>query len=79
MPLTVDERRNERLKLVANWTNTLATATITAGTFVPLAQFVYGVLPSNTPALLVYGSGLVCIVTGVLIHLVGQWLLGGLR
>lgn len=79
MPLTADERRNERLKLAAMWANTMATAIVTAGTFVPLAQFVYGVLPPGTPAVLIYGSGAVCIVTGLLIHLLGQWILGGLR
>ena len=79
MPLTPDERRNERLRLLANWFNTLGTAIVTAGTFVPLAQFVYGVLPPSTPAGLIYSSGVVCIVTGLLIHLLGQWILGGLR
>jgi hypothetical protein len=30
--MTPEERENERLKLMANWFNTLATAIITAGT-----------------------------------------------
>lgn len=77
--MTEAERRNERLKLVANWSNTIATAIMTAGTFVPAAQFIYGFLPANTPLDLVYGAGVICIGSGVLIHLMGQWMLGGLR
>jgi hypothetical protein len=45
--MTSEERRNESLKLVANWANTIATAIMTAGTFVPAAQFIYGILPQN--------------------------------
>ena len=36
MPLTPDERHNERLKLLANWANTLATAIVSVGVFVPI-------------------------------------------
>jgi hypothetical protein len=77
--MTPDDLRNERLKLVANWSNTIATAIMAAGTFVPTAQFLYGFLPKDADLGLVYGAGLVCIGTGVLIHLTGQWILGGLR
>jgi hypothetical protein len=77
--MTPDERRNERLKLTANWANTIGTAIITAGTFIPAAQFIYGVLPKETDLTMVYGSGVICIGTGILIHLAGQWILGGLR
>jgi hypothetical protein len=38
--MTPSERRNEHLKLVANWANTIATAIMTAGTFIPAAQFI---------------------------------------
>jgi hypothetical protein len=77
--MTFDERRNERLKLTANWTNTIGTAIITAGTFIPAAQFLYGVLPKETDLTTVYGSGVICIGSGIIIHLAGQWILGGLR
>jgi hypothetical protein len=77
--MTLDERRNERLKLIANWANTLATAILTVGTFVPLAQLVYKILPQSVDADLVYGSATLCIAAGWLIHLCGQWVLGGLR
>jgi hypothetical protein len=74
--MTPSERRNE---LVANWANTVATAIMTAGTFIPAAQFIYGVLPKDTDLTVIYGSGVVCIGTGILIHLWGQWFLRGLR
>jgi hypothetical protein len=77
--MTPPERRNEHLKLVANWANTIATAIMTAGTFIPAAQFIYGILPKDTDLTVIYGSGVVCIGTGILIHLWGQWFLRGLR
>jgi hypothetical protein len=78
--MTPLERRNEHLKLVANWSNTLATAIMTAGSFIPAAQFLYGILdPAKIDVTLVYGAGVICIGVGVLIHLFGQWMLGGLR
>jgi hypothetical protein len=77
--VTRDEIRNEHLKLAANWTNTLATGIVTAGTFIPAAQFIYEILPKQIDPMLVYGAGVICIGTGVIIHLFGQWILGGLR
>jgi hypothetical protein len=77
--VTPDERRNERLKLTANWANTIATAIMAAGTFVPAANFIYGILPQNTDLAVVYGSGVICIGAGILIHLWGQWIMGGLE
>jgi hypothetical protein len=77
--MTSEERRNESLKLVANWANTIATAIMTAGTFVPAAQFIYGILPQNANLTVVYGSGVICIGAGILIHLGGQWFLRGLE
>lgn len=50
------ERRNEHLKLVANWSNTIATSIVTAGTFVPAAQLIYGFLPKDADLVLVYGT-----------------------
>jgi hypothetical protein len=54
-------------------------AIVTAGTFVPAAQFVFNILPPEADLALIYGLGGVCIVAGVLIHLFGQWILGGLE
>lgn len=72
--MTPEEIQNERLKLTANWFNTLATAVLTAGLFVPAAQFLFGVLPANTDA----GLG-ICILAGVDLHFAAQWTLGGLE
>jgi len=77
--MTDDEILNERLKLLANWGNTLATGILTIGSFIPAAQFIYGILPDTTEASLVWISAVVCIPVGISIHLAGQWILGGLR
>jgi hypothetical protein len=77
--MTEDDRRNEHLKLMANWLNTMATAVMTAGTFIPAAQFLFGILPQGADLGLIYGTGAICFGTGVLIHLLGQWILGELR
>ena len=77
--MTADERHNEHLKLVANWANTVATAIITAGTFIPAAQYIFNILPANTETGLVFGTGLICIGCGLAIHLFGHLFLGGLR
>ena len=77
--LTYDERRNERLKLMANLTNTVATAVFTVGSFLPIANYAYGILPANVEGVWVYYWGGVCIGIGAVIHLIGQWILGGLR
>ncbi len=77
--MTPDDIRNERLKLVANWFNTIATAIITAGTLFPIFQWIYGILPPTTDSALVNGGALICVGAGVLIHLMGQWILGGLQ
>ena len=77
--MTPTERANEHLKLVANWLNTVATAIIAAGAFVPAAQFVFGVLPPGANPIAVYGMGLICIGSGVLIDLAGHQFLGGLK
>jgi hypothetical protein len=77
--MTPDEIRNEHLKLVANWFNTLATGIITAGTFLPLAQFIFHIMPNNTEPGLVVATGLVCIVVGFALHLLGHLFVGVLR
>lgn len=77
--MTEEDRRNERLKLAATWMNTLATGIITVGTFIPSAQFVFGILPQGLDSGLIYGSGFGCVGAGILLHLIGQWILGHLE
>jgi len=43
---------NERVKLTANWLNTLASATATVGVLAPAASIAYGVGPSPPSATL---------------------------
>lgn len=74
--MTDDERRNERLKLFATWTNTIATGVLTVGTFIPVAQFVFQILPRDIDQGLLYGTGATCLGMSLLIHLAGQWTLG---
>lgn len=77
--MTPEDRRNEHRKLMANWSNTIATAVLTAGTFVPAAQFIFGFLPEGTNMALVYGIGLICFGGAVLLHLAGHLILGDLE
>lgn len=77
--MTPGEISNERLKLVGTWLNGLSVAIMTAGAFIPSAQFVFGVLPETTKTGLVYISAAVCVLTGLSLHLVAQWLFGGLE
>jgi hypothetical protein len=76
--VTPEDKENERLKLMANWCNTLATAVLTAGCIVPASNYLFGVLSSVSPTL-IYGTGFVCIGGGVILHLMGQAVLGGLE
>ncbi|HLG82391.1 MAG TPA: hypothetical protein VKY22_15355 [Bradyrhizobium sp.] len=77
--MTDEERRNEHLKLVANWGNTLAAGIVTAGVFVPAAQEIFNILPAGTDNGLVVGVGIVCLAVGLGIHMVAHLFLGGLR
>jgi hypothetical protein len=78
-PMTPDEKGNEYKKLTANWLNTIATALLTVGTLVPIGQFIFGILPQGIDPELVFGAGVVCFVSAVLIHFGGQWVLRNLR
>lgn len=77
--MTEEDKRNERRKLLATWMNTIATAVVTVGTFIPIAQAVYGFMPIATDLGLVYGSAIICIGVGCTLHVVGQLVLGGLE
>ena len=56
MPLTPDDKRNESIKLSANWCNMLANTLMSVGVFVPIFNAIYGILPSTVYPALVYGS-----------------------
>jgi hypothetical protein len=67
--MTPAEIRNEHRKLAASAINSLATAIITGGTFAPLVQYLFEVLPASTSPWLIYGSGAISIGAGFLMHL----------
>jgi hypothetical protein len=77
--MTPNEKTNENIKLAANWLNTIATAIMTAGAFVPIAQFIFNVLPATTDPNLVMATGLICIGVAMLIHLTGHMVLRSLQ
>jgi hypothetical protein len=76
--VTPEDKENERLKLTANWCNTISTAIMTAGGIVPVANYLFGALPSASTTL-IYGTGVVCIASGLIIHSIGQAILRGLQ
>lgn len=76
--MTDDDKENERLKLTANWCNTTSAAVLTAGCLVPLANYLFGMLPNASPTL-IYGTGFSCILGAVLLHLFGQGVLKALK
>jgi hypothetical protein len=77
--MTPTEKNNEHWKLIANWPNTLGTAVMAAGTFAPLAQYIFGFMVQNPDSGLVYGTGGVCVVAGLALHLLGHVTLGLLK
>jgi len=70
---------DERLKLVANWLNDLATALFTVGALIPAGQLIFNIPPQSTDNGLVVGVGIICIIFGLGIHLVGHFVLGELQ
>ena len=46
--MTPADKRNEHRKLVVSGTNSLATVIVTGGSFAPLVQALFEVLPPNT-------------------------------
>lgn len=77
--MTADDKFNEHLKLLANWGNTLATALIAAGFFVPAAQAFFHLLPATVDFGDIVAWGTVCIVMGLGLHLLGHLILEWLR
>lgn len=70
---------NERTKLTASWLNTLATATVAAGVFAPLAALIYGVSQTPPSSLPFAALTVACFVFGAFLHFLGRLVLGRLR
>lgn len=64
--------RNERVKLLSNWCNTIATAMLTVGVFSPLAATIYGIGTSVKDPDLLSALPWVCICAAIFLHLAGQ-------
>jgi hypothetical protein len=70
---------NERIKLTANWLNTLATGLIAAGVFAPGIAVLYGLSSLSLGSLFVATVLASCLALGVTIHLVALMLLARMR
>jgi hypothetical protein len=66
---------NERVKLFANWANTVATAMLTVGVFTPVALKVYGIGEPPKNDILLEWLPIVCICAAIALHLGGQLIL----
>lgn len=77
--MTPIEKRNENIKLAANWCNTIATAIMTAGAFLPSFQLWFGTMPPGTNQNTIVVSATICVVASLFIHLVGQYALRKLQ
>lgn len=71
--------QNERAKLLAGFSNTIAATFLSAGCIGPVLAFFYGLAPARLgPSLLVIGS-LACMLMSAAIHCLGRLVLGGIR
>jgi len=70
---------NERTKLTATWLNTLATASVAAGVFAPIAALLYQLAPVSMAVRDFIAIGLGCFAIGGALHLLGRASLGRLR
>jgi hypothetical protein len=70
---------NEQTKLTATWLNTLATASVAAGVFAPMAALLYQLAPIAASAGTIFAIGLGCFALGGGLHLLGRALLRKLR
>jgi hypothetical protein len=70
---------NERLKLLANFANTVAAAFLSVGVIGPALALLYGLVPTAPSAASVVAGSSICVLASVTIHLSGRAILGGLR
>jgi hypothetical protein len=66
--MTPDEIRNEKFEHAAVWSNQVATAVLTAGSFVPAFQAIFNILPQTADSGLVYGMAGICIGLAIAIQ-----------
>ena len=68
---------NERIKLTANWLNSISAASIAVGGFAQLAPLFTGIAAQSVPIVSVFSIG--WIIFGITMHLIARVVLGGLR
>ena len=73
--------RNERLKLTANWLNTIAAGTVIAGAVTPLVALAYGLKNEiqNLSLTVILILPAIWILGGITLHLIGRSILGRLQ
>ena len=70
-----NERRNERIKLIGSWCNTLSASVITLGTAAPIIVGVYDwfrILDPARPLVDNWQIPVFWLMTGLAIHIIGQ-------
>lgn len=70
-----DERRNERIKLIGSWWNTLSASVITLGTAAPIIVGVYDwfrILDPARPLVANWQIPVFWLMMGLAIHAIGQ-------
>jgi hypothetical protein len=70
---------NERLKLLANFANTVAAAFLSVGVIGPALALLYGLVSSAPSAASIVAGSSICVLASVTLHLSGRAILGGLR
>jgi hypothetical protein len=70
---------NERLKLLANFANTVAAAFLSAGVIGPTLAFFYGLIPAGIAFLSLLTGTAICISLSAGIHLAGRAILGRIQ
>ncbi len=70
---------NERLKLLANWFNTVSAAFLTTGVVAPIITIIYGVASTTLDPALVLASSLIFMLVSGALHLAARSALGALR
>jgi VIT1/CCC1 family predicted Fe2+/Mn2+ transporter len=73
----IDQVHNESLKLNANWCNAMSVAIIASGVVLPIFAYLFS--PDANAAFPDFGLLTICVAVGLLLHMRGQWVLGGLE
>ena len=69
----------ERIKLLANYLNTVAAGLLTAGLVGPVAAYLLGFAATSRSALEIVQSILIVLMLSVILHLAGRGILGRLE